>query len=39
MLNLNYVTKKFQDTPVLEHVNLDIPEGSVFGLIGPNGSG
>ena len=39
MLNLSSITKQFQDTKVLEHVNLDIQEGSVFGLIGPNGSG
>lgn len=39
MLNLTSVSKKFQDHIVLHDVNLDIPEGSVFGLIGPNGSG
>lgn len=39
MLNISSVTMKYQDTIVLEDVNLDIKEGSIFGLIGPNGSG
>lgn len=39
MLKVRSVTKKFQDNVVLSDVNLDIPQGSVFGLIGPNGAG
>ena len=39
MLKIRSLTKKFQDNIVLSDVNLDIEEGSVFGLIGPNGAG
>lgn len=39
MLKIRSLTKKFQDKIVLADVNLDIEEGSVFGLIGPNGAG
>lgn len=39
MLKIRSLTKKFQDKIVLSDVNLDIKEGSVFGLIGPNGAG
>jgi ABC-2 type transport system ATP-binding protein len=33
------LTKHFGDVAVLNGLNLSIPEGSVFGLAGPNGSG
>lgn len=39
MLKAKSLTKKFQDHIVLSDVNLEIKEGSVFGLIGPNGAG
>lgn len=39
MLKIRSLTKKFKDKTVLMDTNLDIPKGSVFGLIGPNGSG
>ncbi|ADV64411.1 ABC transporter ATP-binding protein [Desulfurococcus mucosus] len=32
-------TKKFGDFTAVEDLNLDIREGEVFGLLGPNGSG
>jgi ABC-2 type transport system ATP-binding protein len=31
--------KTFGETPVLEGVDLEIPEGTIFALLGPNGSG
>ena len=31
--------KRFRNAPVLDGLNLDVPEASVFGLIGPNGAG
>ena len=33
------LSKRFGKVPVLDGLNLDVPEGSVFGLIGPNGAG
>ncbi len=33
------VYKRFRKNPVLDRFNLQVPEGSVFGLIGPNGAG
>ena len=39
MLNLSSITKKYENTTVLKDIDLDIKEGSIFGLIGPNGSG
>jgi ABC-2 type transport system ATP-binding protein len=31
--------KRFGGTKVLDHLNLEVPEGSVYALIGPNGAG
>lgn len=33
------LSKRFHGVTALDGLNLDIPEGSVFGLIGPNGAG
>jgi ABC-2 type transport system ATP-binding protein len=33
------LSKRFRSLEVLKDVDLDVPEGSVFGLIGPNGAG
>jgi len=33
------LSKRFGRTAVLDHVNLAVPESSVYGLIGPNGAG
>jgi len=33
------LSKSFRRVPVLDGLNLDVPESSVFGLIGPNGAG
>jgi ABC-2 type transport system ATP-binding protein len=33
------LSKQYGKTPVLSDLNLEVPEGSVFGLIGPNGAG
>jgi ABC-2 type transport system ATP-binding protein len=33
------LVKRFRNVPVLDGLNLDVPEASVFGLIGPNGAG
>src|SRR5438132_5413352 len=33
------LSKQFGKTVVLDRMNLDVPEGSVYGLVGPNGAG
>ncbi len=33
------LNKKFQSKQVLDHININIPKGSIFGLLGPNGAG
>jgi ABC-2 type transport system ATP-binding protein len=35
----NGLSKRYGKTAVLNDVNLEVPEGSIFGLIGPNGAG
>jgi ABC-2 type transport system ATP-binding protein len=33
------LSKHFGRTPVLDHVNLEVPPGSIYGLVGANGAG
>ena len=33
------VVKKFSNDTVLNHINIEVPEESIFGLLGPNGAG
>lgn len=33
------LTKRFGDQLAVNHINLEVPQGSVFGFLGPNGSG
>lgn len=39
MIKMRSLTKQFGSSLVLGDVNIEIPDGSVFGLIGPNGAG
>ena len=39
MLELRMLTKRFGGVRAVEHVDLAVAEGEIFGLIGPNGSG
>lgn len=39
MIRLHEISKHFGPLHVLQHINADIPEGSVTALIGPSGSG
>ena len=38
-LTLNNITKTFNDFTAVDMLSLDVPEGSIYGFIGPNGSG
>ncbi len=39
MLEFQNVTKRFGEFEALRGISLNIPKGSVFGLVGPNGAG
>ena len=39
MISAKGLSKKFEDTLAVHNLDLDIPEGQFFGLLGPNGSG
>ena len=38
-VRLKGVTKVYGDLVAVDHLDLEVPKGSVFGLIGPNGAG
>ncbi|WP_270887790.1 ABC transporter ATP-binding protein [Pedococcus sp. 5OH_020] len=38
-LRLRGLTKRFGDTMAVDHLDLDVPRGSFYGLVGPNGAG
>ena len=38
-IELSGVTKSFADTVAVDDLSLSVPEGSIYGFIGPNGSG
>lgn len=39
MISIENVTKRFDDVLALDQVGAQIPEGSIFGLVGTNGAG
>lgn len=39
MVELEQVTKRFREHLAVDRFDLEVPEGSLFGFIGPNGSG
>ncbi|GFH42467.1 ABC transporter ATP-binding protein [Lactococcus hodotermopsidis] len=39
MIHIENLVKRYGNNLALDHLNLDIQEGEVFGLLGPNGSG
>lgn len=39
MIHIENLVKRYGELLALDHLNLDIQEGEVFGLLGPNGSG
>jgi ABC-2 type transport system ATP-binding protein len=38
-IRLTDVTKRFNGVPAVDSLTLDVPQGSIYGFIGPNGSG
>tara|TARA_R110000868_G_scaffold408293_7_gene691073 strand:- start:20742 stop:21500 length:759 start_codon:yes stop_codon:yes gene_type:complete len=38
-ISITGLVKSYEDKTVLKDLNLDVPEGTIFGLIGPNGAG
>ena len=39
MIHIENLVKRYGQLVALDHLNLDIEEGEIFGLLGPNGSG
>lgn len=39
IIEIKNLTKKFDDTIVVDNINLNIEKGEIFGLLGPNGAG
>ena len=39
MIQVNDVSKSFNDVPALSHLQMHVPKGSIYGLVGPNGAG
>ena len=39
MIKIENLVKRYGDLLALDHLNLEIDEGEIFGLLGPNGSG
>ena len=39
VVQIDNLVKRYKETLALDHFNLEIREGEVFGLLGPNGSG
>ena len=39
ILKCDNLTKIYGNITALDHINLDLPEGKIIGLLGPNGSG
>lgn len=38
-LEIQNISKSYQDKKVLDSISFNIPKGSIFGLLGPNGAG
>lgn len=39
VIEINNLVKRYKELVALDHLNLEIKEGEIFGLLGPNGSG
>ncbi len=39
VLTMNQVEKRYRNVPVLQDITMEIPRGSIYGLVGSNGAG
>lgn len=39
VIQVNQLVKRYKEVLALDHLNLDVKKGEIFGLLGPNGSG
>lgn len=39
VLSLNHLAKRYGNIQALKGISFDVPKGSIFGILGPNGSG
>ena len=39
MIQIENLVKRYGELVALDHLNLKVKEGEIFGLLGPNGSG
>jgi ABC-2 type transport system ATP-binding protein len=39
IIKIDNLVKRYGDVLALDHLNLEVHEGEIFGLLGPNGSG
>ena len=39
MIKVDKVTKHFESFKVLDEISINVPKGSIYGLVGPNGAG
>jgi len=39
MIQINHLTKRFGKLAAVDHLNLAVPAGEIFGFLGPNGAG
>ena len=39
VVKVNQLVKRYGDLLALDHLNLEVQDGEIFGLLGPNGSG
>ena len=38
MIQIKSLTKKYEDLTVLKDINIDIPDGCIYGIIGQSGA-
>lgn len=39
VIEIKNLVKRYKDLLALDHLNMEVRQGEVFGLLGPNGSG
>jgi ABC-type multidrug transport system ATPase subunit len=39
LIQVEKLTKNFHEFQVLDNINLQVKQGTIFGLVGPNGAG